>query len=149
MSSRTNSWSSISSTSSFQSNHIPRDLESRASKILSSLANNNDTNTQNIDLSSILQRVSLNIKVEHGDDDPIYSRQKYLSRFSAASTQNPNLHLDIKEACADESQRKVWVRSEVTGMLDGAVNERVDMLTFDESGVLIASVDWVRLRRRA
>lgn len=146
LSSRSNSWSSFSSTSSSLSparfRCDPYELETRATKILASLANN----TSNVDLVS--QYISPQIKVEHGDGDPVYSLQKYLTRFSDASARNPGLYLDIKEACVDEMQRKVWVRSEITGLPDGAIKERVDMLTFDEQGVLVGSIDHQRIRRR-
>jgi len=146
MSSRSNSWASISSgsppLSPVRSRNDSCDLESRAIKILTALANN----TSNADLIS--QHISPQIKVDRGDDDPVYSLQQYLSRFSAASARYPHLHLDIKEACVDELQRKVWVRSEITGLPGGAVKERVDMLTFDQQGVLVGSIDHQRVRRR-
>lgn len=94
------------------------------------------------------QHISPHIKVEHGDDSPVYSLKRYLSRFSDASAKYPMLRLSIQEACADELQRKVWVRSEITGLPGGAVKERIDMLTFDEHGMLVGSIDYQRLRRR-
>ena len=146
MSLRSNSWSSISSrpssVSPVRSRYDTYDLQSRAIKILTALANN----TSNAEI--ILQHISPQIKVEHGDDDPVYSLQKYLSRFSAASVRYPDLYFDIKEACVDDLQRKVWVRSEITGLPGGVVKERIDMLKFDEQGVLVGSIDHQVVRRR-
>jgi len=146
MSPRSNSWSSDSSApSSFspvRSGYSSYDLESRATEILKSLANNTSNAEQ------ISRHISPHIKVEHGEEDPVYSVEKYLLKFSDASARCPNLHLDIKEACVDESQRKVWIWSEITGLPGGTVKERVDMLTFDEQGVLVGSIDHQRVRRR-
>lgn len=146
LSSRSSSWSSMSSRFSsltpVRSRYDPYDLESRATKILKTLVSSPNT------AASIAQQISPTIQFEHGDDDPVYSLQKYLSRFSDASARYPQMQLDVKEACVDEIQRKVWVRSEVTGLPDGMIKERVDMLYFDEQGVLVRSVDHQRIKRR-
>lgn len=146
MSTRSSSWSSVSSRSSssspVRSRYDPYDLETRATRILRTLVTSPDT------AASVTQQISSEIQFEHGDDAPVYSLQRYLSRFSDASARNPKMQFDIKEACVDEIQRKVWVRSEVTGLTDGLIKERIDMLYFDEQGVLVRSIDHQRVRRR-
>lgn len=146
MSSRSNSWASISSTTSslspMRSRYNPYDLEARAAKILTTLAN------QPKHAASVSQHISPHIKVEHGDDSPEYSLERYLSRFSNTLSRCPDCHLEIKEACVDEMQRKVWVQSEVTGYPNGIVKERVDMLSFDENGILVGSIDHHKVKRR-
>ncbi|KAK5088518.1 hypothetical protein LTR05_002738 [Lithohypha guttulata] len=145
MSSRTNSWSSVSSTSSSVSpattSYVCYDLEFRATQILTSLAQNPS------DLST-LDLISPNIKVEHGDQAPVYSIERYISRFTIAGAQHPDLKLEIKEACVDEIQRKVWVRSEISGLPDDVVKERIDMLSFDNHGILVGSIDHQKVKRR-
>lgn len=85
------------------------------------------------------------IQVEHNDNAPVYSLDSYVSRFAKAGT---NVTLDIKEACVDELQRKVWVRSEISGYPGGVVKESIDMLFFDEDGVLIRGIDYQKIKRR-
>jgi hypothetical protein len=140
VSSRSSSSSSASSRTSslghIPSRYTPFDLESRATHILTSLANNP---------SSVLPHISPMIQVEHNDNDPVYSIDLYVSRFSSASS---DIRLDIKEACVDELQRKVWVRSEISGYPGGVVKESVDMLFFDEAGMLIKGIDYQKVKRR-
>ncbi|KAJ9651930.1 hypothetical protein H2198_008826 [Neophaeococcomyces mojaviensis] len=145
LSSRSNSWSSTTSSLNQVSSNTrfdPYNLQARATTILTSLANSPHN------FSSVSQHISPSIKFEHGDDDPIYSLQSYLGRFSDISARYPGYHLDVKEACVDEMQRKVWVRSEVTGLPGGMVKERIDMLTFDDQGILVGSVDYMKIKRR-
>jgi len=144
-SSRTGSWSST--TSSLQptlsnTQYDSYDLESRAIEILTSLANSPHNTT------SVSEHISPSIKFEHGDDLPIYSLQSYLARFSDISARFPGYCLDVKEACVDETQRKVWVRSEITGLPNGLIKERIDMLTFDNEGILVGSFDHMKVKRR-
>lgn len=141
MSSRTNSWSSFSSSSSGQSpRYDPYNLELRATKILTSLWSAPTS-------KSILNLIAPNIKVEHGEEQPVYSVESYTSRFSKALARCPDLSFNIQEACVDEPQRKVWVRSEIS-VPGGMLKESIDMLYFDEHGMLVGSVDYQRARRR-
>lgn len=141
--SSTYSASSASSTlSPVRSRYDPYNLESRATRILTSLANS----PSSTDLSSL--RISPTVKVEHNDGSPVYSFQTYVSRFSDAVSRSPNFHLDVKEACVDEIQRKVWVRSEISGLPGGVIKESIDMLYFDEQGVLVGSIDHQKVKRR-
>lgn len=141
-SSRTNSWSSVSSASSIpKSRHDPCNLELRATNILTTLFSD-PANT------SIHGLIAPTIRVEHGDESPTYSVESYLSRFSNAIARYPNLSFDVKEACADEMQMKVWVRSEISGLPRGMVKESIDMLYFDEHGMLVGSVDHQKIKRR-
>lgn len=148
MSSRSNSWSSVQSTASSlrpvtsNTRYDPYDLSSKATKILTLLANSPHA------AASVARHISPVIKYEHCDDEPVYSLESYLGRFSDVSVRFPEYHLDVKEACVDEIQRKVWVRSEVTGLPGGIIKERVDMLTFDDQGILVGSVDHMRIKRR-
>lgn len=48
----------------------------------------------------------------------------------------------------DELQRKVWVRSEISGYPGGVVKESVDMLFFDEDGMLVKGIDYQKVKRR-
>ena len=54
----------------------------------------------------------------------------------------------VKEACVDEIQQKVWVRSEISGFPGGVIEESVDMLYFDDQGILVGSVDCQRVKKR-
>lgn len=142
MSSRSNSASSTSSRASsigrMPSRYNPFDLESRATQILTSLANNQCT-------TSVLPHISPLIQVEHNDNAPEYSIDSFISRFTEGGA---HIRLDVKEACVDEFQRKVWVRSEISGFADGIVKESVDMLFFDEDGILIRGIDYQKIKRR-
>lgn len=60
----------------------------------------------------------------------------------------PDFHMHIREAVVDDRQRKVWVRSEITGLPAGVVKESIDMLSFNEEGLLIKSEDCQRVKRR-
>lgn len=143
LSSRSNSSSSLMSASSMLSPASSRcsslDLERKATKIIHVLAND----PQN--LSSVEKHISPHIKTEHGDEEPEYSMNCYLSRFSC--TLAGDCHLVVKEACVDELQRKVWVRSEISHPM-GRIVDRVDMMLFDEMGVLVGSIDDSKVRRR-
>lgn len=144
MSSRSSSASSTSSrTSSIgrmpsHLSYTPFDLETRATQILTSLANDQCT-------KSVLPHISPMIQVEHNDNAPAYSLDSYLLRFASAG---PNVRLDVKEACVDELQRKVWVRSEISGFPNGVVKESFDMLFFDQDGVLVRGIDYQKIKRR-
>lgn len=142
ISSRSSSTSTTSSRTSslgrIPSRYTPFDLESRATQILTSLANHSNT-------SSVLPHISPLIQVEHNDNAPVYSLDSYVSRFSGAGA---GVRLDIKEACVDELQRKVWVRSEISGYPGGVVKESVDMLFFDEDGMLVKGIDYQKVKRR-
>lgn len=142
-SSRSSSTSTTSSRTSslgrIPSRYTPIDLESRATQILTSLANNST------DSSSVLPHISPLIQVEHNDAAPVYSVDSYVSRFSGLGS---DVRLDIKEACVDEVQRKVWVRSEISGFPGGVVKESVDMLFFDEDGMLVKGIDYQKIKRQ-
>lgn len=143
-SSRSSSTSTTSSRTSslgrIQPPYTPINLESLATQILTSL-----TSTNPQDSSAILSHISPQILVEHNDLPPVSSIDTYISRFSGAGS---DVRLDVKEACVDEVQRKVWVRSEISGFPGGVVKESVDMLFFDEEGVLVRGIDWQRVKRR-
>lgn len=71
-----------------------------------------------------------------------------MERFMASLDRAPDFHMHIREAVVDDRQRKVWVRSEITGLPAGVVKESIDMLSFNEEGLLIKSEDCQRVKRR-
>jgi SnoaL-like domain len=129
--------SSISSTSSSDYTN----LQYQAKKILELLCNERDT-------KSIIPLISPNVIVQHEDDEPVTSREAFLARFQAVIKRVPDFHMEIREAVVDDRQRKVWVRSEITGLPAGVRKESIDMMTFNEEGILVKSEDCQRVRRR-
>ncbi len=117
-----------------------------ARTILESLCNTRD-------FSHLERYVSAEVRVHHDDPDGedeqqnrlVTSRDDLLQNWTRTLQQTPNLHVDVKEACVDETQLKVWVRSEMTGFPRGVHKESVDMMTFNEQGVLVESVDCQRV----
>lgn len=128
--------SSVSSTSSDYTN-----LQYRATQILSLLCNERDSKSATL-------MISPTVIVQHDDDAPVTIRAAFLDGCHDLIAQTPDLHFEIKEAIVDDRQRKVWVRSEITGLAAGMIKESIDMMTFDEEGVLIRSEDSQRVRRR-
>ena len=59
----------------------------------------------------------------------------------------PDFEMVIREAVVDDNQRKVWVRSEIRGLPGGIIKESIDMMTFDEEGLLIRSEDCQRIKK--
>lgn len=135
--SRMSSSSSISSTMSSDYTN----LQFRATQILQLLCNERET-------ESVAPMISQNIVVQHDDSPPITSRMAFLDGWQGLMAEVPNFHLEIQEAIVDDRQRKVWVRSEITGLPAGMVKESIDMMTFDEDGMLVKSENCQRVRRR-
>jgi hypothetical protein len=75
------------------------------------------------------------------------SREAFLARFQAVIKRVPDYHVEISEAIVDDRQRKVWVRSEITGLPAGVRKESINMMTFNEEGILVKSEDCQRVRR--
>jgi len=71
----------------------------------------------------------------------------FLDTWKFAATTMPDFEMHIREAAADEQQRKVWVRSEIRGFPSGVVKEIIDMMTFNEEGLLIRNEDCQRVKR--
>ena len=135
--SRMSSSSSISSTTSSDYTN----LQYRATQILELLCNERDT-------ESAVGMISPTVIVQHDDDVPVTSRTAFLDGFNDLINNVPEFHLDVLEAVVDDRQRKVWVRSEISGLPAGMIKESIDMMTFDEEGILIKSEDCQRVRRR-
>lgn len=135
--SRMSSSSSISSTTSSDYTN----LQHRATQILELLCNERDA-------QSVVPMIAANVVVQHDDNAPVTSAAAFLDGWQRLIANVPNFHLEIREAVVDDRQRKVWVRSEITGLPAGMVKESIDMMTFDEEGMLIKSEDCQRVRRR-
>jgi hypothetical protein len=108
-------------------------LQYRATKILQLLCNEREP-------QSVAAMISPNVIVQHDDSPPVTSREAFLDGWQGFMAEVPEFHLEIMEAIVDDRQRKVWVRSEIT--------ESIDMMTFDEDGMLVKSEDCQRVRRR-
>lgn len=115
------------------------DLSERARKILTTLCNTRDLN-----ILTAVPYISEKVHIQHDDKPPVTSRSEFLAGWSNALNYMPDVHIDIKEACVDEVQRKVWVRSEISGLPGGIRKESIDMMTFDRDGMLIFSADYQR-----
>lgn len=135
---------SMSSTTSSTSSASQTDLSSNARQILHTLCNDKDFSTS----SPIHSYVASNVIVQHEDNDPVKSRDALIFRWQSTLQNTPNFHLDIKEACVDEHQMKVWVRSEITGFPNGVRKESIDMMQFNEEGLLTSSYDCQRVMKR-
>lgn len=119
------------------------DLSETARTILTRLCNERD-------FSQVDRYVSADVTIQHDDQTPLVSRDAFIQNLSGMLNHLPEFHVDIKEACVDEQQHKVWVRSELTGLPGGVRKESIDMMTFNEEGLLVKSVDCQRvLGRRA
>ena len=116
-------------------------LEYRATKILQLLCNEREP-------QSVAAMISPNVIVQHDDSPPVTSREAFLDGWQGFMAEVPEFHLEIMEAIVDDRQRKVWVRSEITGLPAGMIKESIDMMTFDEDGMLVKSEDCQRVRRR-
>lgn len=116
-------------------------MQYRATKILELLYNDRDT-------ASVSPMISSEVMIQHNDEATVTGRAAFLDGCHELIAQAPDFHLEISEAIVDDRQRKVWVRSEITGLPAGIMKESIDMMTFDEAGVLIRSEDCQRVRRR-
>lgn len=92
--------------------------------------------------------ISPEVVVQHDDEAPVTSLAAFLDGWQRLVSSIPDFHLEIREAIVDDRQRKVWVRSEITGLPAGMIKESIDMMTFDEEGVLVRSEDCQRVSRR-
>lgn len=153
--------SASSSSTSSETSHRPSspvDLHSRALHLLDTLYNKHD-------LATARPLIHPDVRVSHNDDATLHSRDEYLAHWARRTKRLPDLRAKCRECAVDESQRKVWVVSELytepeaaevdegttskSGAVDGARRkESVDMLWFDEEGRLVGGCDWVRSVRR-
>ncbi|ETN39358.1 uncharacterized protein HMPREF1541_05581 [Cyphellophora europaea CBS 101466] len=161
--SRSSSSSSTSSTRSSDPPTTPVDLHSRALHLLDTLYNKHD-------LASARPLIHPDVSISHNDDAAMASRDEYLAYWARRTKRVPELRAKCRECAVDESQRKVWVVSEIytepaeevatlgvdmpattTAKRPGGLQRRkesVDMLWFDEAGRLVGGCDWVRSVRR-
>ena len=130
--------SSSSSTSATTSSDYTN-LQYRARNILELLCNERDT-------ESVVQMISPNVVVQHDDNAPVTSRTAFVDGFKDTLAGIPDFHIEIREAVVDDQQRKVWVRSEIRGLPAGMVDS-IDMMTFNEEGLLVRIEDCQRVRR--
>jgi hypothetical protein len=126
----------MSSPSSLSDTYV--DLSGTARTILTTLCNSRD-------FSQLNRYISPDVMSQHEDEPPSFSRDAFMQDWAAASHRVPGIQLDIKEACVDELQHKVWVRSEISGLPGGRRKESIDMMTFNEGGLLVKSVDCQRV----
>ncbi|KIW16156.1 hypothetical protein PV08_06207 [Exophiala spinifera] len=127
--------------SSRMSSETYGDLSARARTILTTLSSARD-------FTSLNRFISANVTSQHEDEPPIFSRDAFIQDWVDILQRMPGFQLNIKEACVDEQQHKVWVLSEITGLPGGMRKESVDMMTFDDDGLLVKSVDCQRVLRR-
>ncbi|KAJ9637490.1 uncharacterized protein PV06_04034 [Exophiala oligosperma] len=116
------------------------DLSETARTILTTLSNPGD-------FTSLDRFISANVMSQHEDEPPVFSRDAFMQDWADILRRMPGFQLNIKEACVDEQQHKVWVRSEITGLPGGMRKESIDMMTFDDDGLLVKSVDCQRVLR--
>src|SRR5271155_310196 len=114
-------------------------LDERARRILC-LCNEHD-------FASASELIHPAVIVQHDEDRPHPSMAAFLDTWKFAATTMPDFEMHIREAAADEQQRKVWVRSEIRGFPSGVVKEIIDMMTFNEEGLLIRNEDCQRVKR--
>lgn len=117
------------------------DLSETARTILTTLSNPED-------FTPLDRFISTNVVSQHEDEPPVFSRDAFMQDWGDILRRMPGFQLDIKEACVDEQQHKVWVRSEITGLPGGMRKESIDMMTFNDDGLLVKSVDCQRVLSR-
>ena len=124
----------------------PTDLRSTALLILHSLCNSKEA-------SAAAPYLHPSVSAQHDDNEPTSSRDSFLEAWEHTSAAWPDLHAEVQEAVVDESQSKVWVLSELSGLPNGIVKTSVDMMTFQqcqETGrwVCVKCADVQRVVRR-
>lgn len=122
------------------------DLRTTALHILHCLRN-----TKNV--STATPYLHPSVSVQHDENEPTVSRENNLNRWASISAAWPELQAEVQEAVVDESQSKVWVLSELSGLPDGMVKTSVDMLTFEQCEqtgrwVCVKCADVQRVARR-
>lgn len=143
-SSRSHSFASTTSSNSnnnMMQNNTTETLSATARTILSSSTYSTETQ-----ISNLSQYLSPQIQTQHNDDPPqLTTRETYLtSHLDRIKSLPESYRLDVQETCVDESQMKVWVRSEISGLPDGVRKQSISMLSFNAEGELVSSVDFLR-----
>ena len=141
--------SSLSSSPSSSSHSSPApslDLHALSLSLLNTIYNQH-----NLRLASRSIHPACHVEHELSHfETPSYfnSRDGWLGHLQNKCTRFPGLKLRTKECAVDERQRKVWVVSDVMHGLeeDGerVRKEKVDMLSWDEEGLLVEVRGWVR-----
>jgi hypothetical protein len=141
--SQSSSSTDSSSSSGSQSPIHAVDLHERAISLLDILYNKHD-------LRAAAPLIHPNVTTSHNDDATLHNRDEFLAYWARRTKKVPGLRAKCRECAVDEAQRKVWVVSELYTKPgeEGRRRESVDMLWFDEEGVLIGESDWVRCVRR-
>lgn len=119
------------------------DLRTRALDTLASLYTPPDSPS-----TPTTPHISPAVHVELGDIlEPTTSHAAFRARWAEKVQRMPDFRHRVAEAVVDDAQRKVWVRGEVSGLPGGRRKESIDMMTFDEEGVLVStSTSWRPLR---
>ena len=97
--------------------------------------------------------ISEDVKVQQDESPPAKGRAALFAKWNCI--RDLKYETRIKEVAVDETQRKVWVVSELvklgldtTGHAITIDKERVDMMTFDSEGRLCGTIDYYRRKRR-
>ncbi|KZF25492.1 hypothetical protein L228DRAFT_77670 [Xylona heveae TC161] len=115
----------------------PEELRARAVKIMQLLFNKKDLET----VSFFIHEQS---EFYHDDRPPVFGRAAFLAGWEKACKFMPDFQLDIINSVVDG--RRVWLFSEISGLPNGVKKDSIDMMTFDETGLLIRSKDVQRIK---
>ncbi|KAK8850424.1 hypothetical protein IAR55_004342 [Kwoniella newhampshirensis] len=86
-------------------------------------------------------------KMQHDDYPPFDNLDAYLSFYSGHLKENPSFHCDVHDVVAElvaggKGGGKAWVFSTITGWQEGVgAKESVDMMVFDQDGMLLSNKD--------
>lgn len=97
----------------------------------------------------LMDLINKDVKIQHDDLPAVSSRAAMFEMWTIVRALKYEMR--VKEAVVDETQRKVWVVSELIKQdrTTETVKERVDMMTFDLEGRLCGTIDYYRRRRRS
>jgi len=120
------------------------DLSRKATEILTLLYK---TPSQDLNMDNVSRYIAPQATFQHDEDAAVVaSREQVVKMLRRQSEKKKQVEVQVKEACVDEQQRKVWVLSEVT--VGKVRKESVDMMQFDEDGLLVGCADWERVVKR-
>ena len=120
------------------------DLHARALLLLSLLYTHSISQSSSV--INDLIHPACTFEVEHFDasTSKIDSREEYLHHWTHKVAKLGQISSRVRECCVDEGQRKVWVVNEIVVGEERKGKESVDMLTFDEEGLLVRKEAWLR-----
>ena len=114
-------------------------LKDRATKIMDFLVNSRDDST------SVRPLIHPTAKFEHDDHPAFHDREILFNIFKQVHTAAPDMRCKILDCIAevndDGKSGRAWVFTEISNGMAGRSVASVDMMTFDEQGMLVASKD--------